>query len=127
MIKNILFSLIFVCLMFAVSLSMFGVTHVELGAPFMSFLQQTNRLLNDFKIAIPSIPLIPLMEQTNFFMAILNVLVSFVNGLVNLINFIITIVNIIIQLLQFVFILLNNFITMRDDLIANASSSSSIV
>lgn len=127
MIKNILFSLIFVCLMFAVSLSMFGVTHVELGAPFMSFLQQTNRQLNDFKIAIPSIPLIPLMEQTNFFMAILNVLVSFVNGLVNLINFIITIVNIIIQLLQFVFILLNNFITMRDDLIANASSSSSIV
>ena len=127
MIRNILYSLIFICLMFAVSLSMFGITHVELGAPFMSFLQSTNRQLNDFKIAIPSIPLIPLMEQTNFFMALLNVLVSFVNGLSNLINFIITIVNIVIQLLQFIFILLNNFITMRDDLIATANSSSSIV
>lgn len=127
MIKNILYSLIFICLMFAISLSMFGVTHVELGAPFMSFLQQSNRELNDFIIEIPSIPMIPLMEKTNALMLILNVLITFVNGLSNLINFLITIVNIIIKVLQFVFILLNNFITMRDGLIANASSSSSIV
>lgn len=121
MIRKIIFSLILFCLLVAISIKIFdsSITRVQLGTPFLSFMNSCNLELNEFKIEIPSIPSIPKVSNldVNFFEGILNAFISFVNGLTTLLNFVITFFNVIIQLLQFIFIVLKNLITFRDNLI----------
>lgn len=116
MIKRIIAYLIFGCLIVALPLSIAGITRVQLGGPFLAVLKLTNQQLNDFTIAIPSIPQIPKMDKLNGFFQVVNLLITFFNGLINLINFIITIVNYIIKLIEFLVILVKNLIFFRDSL-----------
>ena len=50
MIKKIACFFIGVCLFIAIPLSIAGITKVDLGAPFMAFLKNTNNDLNNFKV-----------------------------------------------------------------------------
>ena len=120
MIRKIIFSSIFVLLLFSISLYLFGVRRVELGSTFLSFMKNCSRELENFKISIPNIPSIPLMDEVNGILIVVDLLTKFFNGLINVINFIILILNTVIQVLQFLFILLKNFISSRDVLISQA-------
>lgn len=119
MIKNIIFSAILLCLFIAIPLAIAGVTHVDLGGPFLALLKNTSRELNDYKIAIPNIPEIPPLENVSGFWAVIDVLVKFVNALVKFLNFFVTIINVIIQLFQYIFLVIKNLIVFKDSLVPN--------
>lgn len=136
MINRIIVSFFFAELLLAVGISLVwfagGVEphQIQLGTPFISFMNSCNRDLNSFKIAIPNIPSIPsldaIREINNFWDVIVNLLVNianafftFLNGVIKLLNFLIQIINVVIELLEFIFIILKNAIVLRDTL-ANA-------
>lgn len=116
MIKRIIAYLILFCLIIAVPLSLAGITRVELGGSFLALMKNTSRELNEFKIAIPSIPNIPKLDQVGGIWEVINVLVTFINGFVNVLNFLVTILNYAIQLIQFLVLLIKNMIVFRDSL-----------
>lgn len=127
MIKNIIFSLLFACLLLSLSLALMGVREVSLGAPTIALINRTSVELDSFRIAIPSIPSIPSISYQasgqwySFLIDGVNAIIIFLNGLVNVINFVITGVNVIIQIIQFIIILIKNVIVYRDSLISQIS------
>lgn len=116
MIKKIIFSIIFVCLLIAIPLALLGIKRVELGTPFLSFMQNCSYELNDFKIAIPEIPHVPSPYESGAWYDFLRALVSMVNFIVNICNVAITFMNSIMQFFQFLFIVLKNLIKFRENL-----------
>lgn len=116
MIKKIIVGLFFLCLFIAIPLSLAGITRVELGGSFMALMKNTSRELNDFKVAIPNIPNIPLLDKVGGFWEIVKILTNFINGFVNVLNFIVMILNYAIQLIQFLVLLVKNLILFRDSL-----------
>lgn len=121
MIKNIILSLVLLCLFIAIPLSMAGVTHVELGAPVMAFLKNTSNELNNYKIAIPDIPSIPRLEDVSGFLVVIDLLIAFINGIIKILNFFVSILNVIIAVLEYIFLVIKNLITLKDSLIASNS------
>lgn len=119
MIKRIIACGFLLCLFVAIPLALMGIEKVELGSPFLAFLKNCNRELNDFKIEIPNVPHIPNLDVQNDFLAFVNVVINFINGLVNVINFVVMFFNVIISVLQFLFILIKNLITFKDMLLTN--------
>lgn len=123
MIRKIIYAGIFLCLLIAIPLSLMGIEKVEPGMPFLAFLKNCNRELNDFKIEIPNIPAIPLLDtEGNPFLNFVNGVINFLNGVSNLINFIITLLNVVIQVIQFIFIVVKNLIIFKDTLIPPETS-----
>lgn len=122
MIKKIVFSLIFVCMLIAIPLALMGIRHVNVGGPFLSFLRGASLELNQYKVGIPTIPNVPTPQETGGWWDVLQVLVSIANGFVGICNFAITFMNTIVQLLQFVFIIIRRLITLKDTLAANPGS-----
>lgn len=123
MIKNVVVALFFFDLIIAGMLITFGVSKVELGAPFMAFMKQCNDDLLAFKVEIPNIPQIPKFESGNGWLLVLDFLINIVNGLSNLVNVIINILNVLIQLFEFSIIIIKNLFTLRDTLGSQVSSS----
>lgn len=129
MVKKIIYSCIFVCLLIAIPLALIGYKQVELGTPFLALMRAVNNDLADFSIAIPDIPKIPVIEsETGGGNDILSVLINLANGLINFVNVIIMIinvlvgvVNVVIQLLQVIVLILKHLINFKD-VIANYNS-----
>lgn len=143
MIKNIVFSLLLICLLVAVSIKLVdsSITHVELGTPFFTLLNTTSIELASFKIEIPNIPRLDYfhelgeetitinnawdafrlsLAQFNILRNFFNSIISFINFITTIVNFTIMLLNVVIQTLQFTFILLKNLIVFRDTLVAQA-------
>lgn len=120
MIKKIIFAAIVLCLFIAIPLALLGITHVELGQPFMTFLRNCNIELNQYKVVIPNIPDIPSPPNPSGWLLILNAFVAFANFFVRIINVFTSILSTVIQLFQFIFILIKNLITLKDTLAAQA-------
>lgn len=114
--------MIFLSLVIAIPLAVLGFKRVELGTAGMSLIKTTSIELNNFKIEIPSIPMIPQFKTPNGFELVLNFLIAVVNGLSTLVNFIITLLNIIIQLLEFIFLIIKNLIQFKDSVTPYSSS-----
>lgn len=133
MFKKIVLSLVLVCLFIAIPLALMGYKKVELGEPFLAFMQNVSKELNDFKIAIPDIPSIPHFEGATdggfleVMSNILNALINFVNVIITVLNALSTIINIIIQLLQTIFIVIKQLIGFKDNVAANNSVQSSSI
>lgn len=106
MIKRVIGFALLGCCFIAIILYGLGLRKVEIGSGFLAFLQNTNRELESFKIAIPEIPLIPRIQ--GFFV----VVIDFLNAMVNVMNFVITLFNVGIQIIQFVVLLIKNFIVL---------------
>lgn len=123
MIKKIVFSLIFLCMLIAIPLALLGIRHVSVGGAFLSFLRGCSMELNQYKVAIPNIPNVPTPQETGGWWDVLGVLVSIANGVIGICNFAINFMNTIVQLLQFVFIIIRRLITLKDTLAANPTSS----
>lgn len=117
MIKNVVIALFFFDLIIASMLIAFGISKVELGAPFMAFMRQCNSELLEFKLEIPNIPKIPNFDVGSGWLLILDFFINVVNGLSSLINVIINILNIVIQLMQFLYIIIKNLFVFRDSLV----------
>lgn len=122
MIKKIIFTLIFVCMLIAIPLALMGIRYVNVGGPFLSFLRGASNELNQYKVGIPEIPSVPLPQESGGWWDVLGVLVSIANGFIGICNFAIMFMNTIVQLLQFVFILIRRLITLKDTLAATSSS-----
>lgn len=118
MIKKIIASAILLCLFIAIPLYVLGFEKVTLGAPFLAFMKNCSRELNDFAIAIPDIPQISKFEAPAGIFVVINFMIDLVNGLSSFINFVILMCNQIIQLLQFIFIIVKNLITFKDTITA---------
>lgn len=123
MVNKIVASLIFVSLLLAISIKLIGIangvdiTHVELSGPVLAFFRSTSMELENYKIAIPDIPMIPPLEDVSGAWAILQVLVNFINGFVNVLNFLVMVINTAIQLIEFLVLLIKNLIIMRNQLV----------
>lgn len=123
-------SMFFFCLI-AIGLSLSGITHVDIGAPFLAFMNQCSRDLEAIKIEIPDIPQIPRWtvpveegsDILTMLASIVNFFVFFGNMFVTTLNIIVTMINVIIQLLQFLFIILRNIIHFKDTLHQTPSPS----
>lgn len=98
MITRIITFILLPCLVVALLLSSFGITHVSLGGPVMAFMKAVEMRMNNFTIAIPSIPQIP---STSGGFEFFSMLITFINGIVSVINVLITIVNTAIKVIQF--------------------------
>ena len=97
MVRKIIYSTIFVCLCIAIPLAMMGYERVELGTPFLALMRSVNLDLENFKIAIPDIPTIPVIpSESSAGNDILSVLISIANGLIGFINVLINIINVLI-------------------------------
>lgn len=120
MVNKIILSTFLVCLFIAIPLAVMGYDHVELGAPFLALLKTTNQELQQYKIAIPEIPKIPIFENATGFLEVVNVLIKFVNIIVWILNAFAGIINVIIQLLQTIFLFVKALINFKDT-IANTN------
>lgn len=116
MIKRIGAFLILGCLLIAIPLAILGYEKVELGGPFLAVMNQTSKDLQNFKIAIPDIPKIPLFESPQGFELVLNFLIKVTNGISGVLNFLIMLINTIIQLLEFIFLMVKNGIAFKNSL-----------
>lgn len=119
MIKRIIASMFFVCLIVAIILASVGIEKVSLGGYFMVLLRTTNMELQDYAIAIPDIPRVPQVQTLSDgfdILDVLNGLITFINGIVDMLNFMVMIINAIIQVVEFLFILLKNLITTTGDI-----------
>lgn len=116
MIRKMTLSIIFVCLCIAIPLAMLGYKKVELGTPFLALMSTTTRDLNNYKVQIPDIPRIPLFENPEGILIVIQFLIKVVNGLTALINVIILVVNYVIQILEFLVLLVRNLIQFKDSL-----------
>lgn len=116
MIKKIIFSLIFVCLIVAIPLAVMGIKKVELGEPFLAFIRVTADDAERWKLSIPEIPKIPVFSDASGFELVLNALIKFINVIIWLLNAIRSVINLIIGFLQFFFFLIKNLFNLSDTL-----------
>lgn len=122
MIKRIIASIILICLFIAIPLALMGYKKVELGAPFLALMNNVSKDLAEFKIEIPSIPMIPKYELQEasggleVLINILNALINFVNMLITIVNALVTCINVVIQLLQVIFLVIKNLVTFKDSI-----------
>lgn len=114
MIKRLVLAVMLLCLFIAIPLYLLGVRKVELGTPFIAFLNRCNEDLADFTIAIPNIPSIPKSPNLNTFWAILNAFISFGNFIIGFVNIGITFINVVISFLEFIVIMVKNLISLKD-------------
>lgn len=126
MLKKIALSGIFFCLFIASWLAAFNIDKVSIGGPFLALLKQTNTDLNNFKIAIPDIPLIPKASSFNGFLVVLNALIDFFNIIVNIINIVVDVVNVVIQLIEFICLLIKNIVVFATTMKNQAIESSAL-
>lgn len=133
MVKKIIFSGIFLCMLIAIPLALLGYKEVELGTPFLALLKSINKDLADFTIAIPDIPNIPHIPNEagggsdilSVLINLANGLIGFVNTIINIINILVQVINIVIQLIQVIVLFLKHLINFKDT-IANYNSMSII-
>lgn len=116
MINKIIFSTFAICLFIAIPLAVMGYTKVELGEPFLALIQQVNKDLADFKIEIPDIPSIPLFENADGFLAVINVLIKFVNIIIWLLNALADLINVVLQLIQTIVLFVKALINFKDSI-----------
>lgn len=123
MVRKIILGLFLLCLFIAIPLAAVGIRHVEIGPAFIGFMNQTNRDLDAWKLAIPNIPKIPdfvYETPTNGFMEVMigifQGMMNFFNIIVSILNAIIGMLNMVIQFTQYVFTLLKNLIAFTDTL-----------
>lgn len=123
-------SMLFFCLI-ALGLSFSGIEHVDVGIPFIAFLNNCSRQLSVVKISIPDIPPIPRWELEEshptelftFLASIVNALVFIGNMFVTTLNIISEFINTIIHLYQFIIIIFNNLNYFKDSLHPTPSPS----
>ena len=108
--------MILICLFIAIPLSIMGIKKVELGEPFLALMRASTRDVEQYKVAIPSIPFIPVFENASGFQLILNAFIRFLNIFVWLLNAISSVTNVVIQFLQFIFFMIRNLINFKDTL-----------
>lgn len=131
MIYRILGSYLFISLLLAFSLALFGVENVQMGSYLQSLIMVTSRDLAQYSFTIPNIPSIETMENflplqdvsfwegiINLLQNIGNVMLMFFNGIIQVLNFVIMILNFIVQMLEFIFLLIRNIFVMRDSIVA---------
>lgn len=109
MINRIIFSLFFICLIIAIFLLGFGITHVDIGTDFYAFMAGVSVRMNDFKIDIPNIPQI---DAGSVQSGGINALVNIGNFFINFLNVIITIINLVNKVTEFFIIIIVQFVEM---------------
>lgn len=124
MLKKIALSGILLCLFIAIPLALLGIRRVEIGTPFVTFMRTVSQDLQQYKIAIPTIPNIPSVDEFKGAWLILDVVIKFFNFIINICNFAITFMNVIIQFIQMLFIIIKRLITLKDTLEASAVRTS---
>lgn len=116
MLKRIVAISTLVCLFIAIPLAIMGIKRVDLGQPFLALMKAVNSDLQNYRIEIPNIPLIPLGSQSGGGWEVLKVVVNFFNFFIQIINIFIQVFNVIIQLFQCIFLVVRHLITFKDTL-----------
>lgn len=92
-------------------LSIIGVQQIEFGDTYYTFISSVSKTFDSWKLEIPDIPKIPLIntgdyDKSGLILAVLikiaNFFVKFVNIISTILNLVINILNIVIQLIQFI-------------------------
>lgn len=109
MIKKIILFIMPILLFTAILLKLNGVDHVEIGQPFLSFLNKVSIDMSKWKFDIPSIPMIDSFDSPSGWLLVLDFLINVINGLSTLINVIISLLNVLISVLQFIFTMIYDF------------------
>lgn len=102
MIKKIICSGILLCLFIAIPLAVLGVKKVEAGTAFNAFLMNLNSHYLAWKIEIPKIPNIELLENAEWYTLVVNFLINTWNIVKDIFNIFITLINVIIAIIQFI-------------------------
>lgn len=129
MLSKIAMSLIFVCLILAVFISVSSngtITEINLSNNFYSFMSSVARKAEDFNIQIPAIPTLPSAQSLNVddsFVGFVNGFFAFVNFLIQIINILVSVLNIVIRILEFIYIIITDFDTFKSSLLDSNSSS----
>lgn len=116
MIKKMIVSMFFICLVIAIPLAMLGIKHVDLGPSFIKFLSQTSLDMEKWQLQIPNIPDIPKPPSLGGWLDILSVIIDFFNFLIDLFNVIIGMFNFVLMFTQYIFTLVKNLIMFKDTL-----------
>lgn len=123
MVKKITASLFLICLFISIPLAVMGIKHVEPGPAFLNFMQNVDRDMYNYHLEIPDIPHIPLIENPNFFLQIVNYLSWIVNIFIDIINFVIVwVLNILFGILQAIFWIVAELIALVKSLIETGST-----
>ena len=92
-------------------LSLYGVTHIQFGNDYYTFMGQVSSTYESWAFEIPDIPKIPEIDKGDYdkgglilavLIKIANFFVKFVNIITTIINIITSILNIVIQVIQFI-------------------------
>ena len=114
MIKRIIFSLFFVCLIIALPLGILGVKRVEIGLPFLTFLRETEQDCALINIQIPTVSELPTPPVFEWYDVVLNLLKMVCNFFIDIYNFLVNILNALISAIKFLIILIRNLFRLKD-------------